>query len=372
MPDTTRSSPIRGLSRRDFVKYCSYLATLIGMDAYAVPEIASALEEAAKKPPVVWTNFQACTGCTVALLQSTAPDPAVLLLQQISLGFMETAMAATGSGAEKSLEQTLEEGAYWVGEGSVANGMPGAMTAGGKTSQEIAKEVYSKAKGAIAIGSCATFGNCQASKPNPTGAMGIGAYLKGPGGIPDAAVVNLPRCPGHPEDLVATLTYILVNAKLPELDAQGRPTFLYGQLIHDTCERRGHFEAGEFVESFGDEGSAKKWCLYKVGCKGPVTHAPCGINRWNGRTSWCVAAGGPCTGCAEDNYWDDFQPFNQEVPNIPMAGVAGVPISTIGWGLAGLTAAGLGVHFIGQAVSGRLFKGGPPADTGSTTKGGEA
>ena len=33
MQDTVQSSPVRGLSRRDFLKYCSYLTAVIGTDA---------------------------------------------------------------------------------------------------------------------------------------------------------------------------------------------------------------------------------------------------------------------------------------------------------------------------------------------------
>ncbi len=158
------------------------------------------------------------------------------------------------------------------------------------------------------------------------------------------------------------LTYILVNGKAPELDAEGRPLFLYGQTVHDNCQRRGHFELGEFVEVFGDEATAKEWCLYKVGCKGPVTYSPCGTTRWNGRISWCNAAGGPCIGCSEANFWDDLQPFTEQVPNWPTPGISGVSPQTIGVGLLGLTAVGLGVHAVAQVATGRAFKGGPMVD----------
>jgi hydrogenase small subunit len=358
MPVSERSSPIRGLGRREFLQYCGVLATLIGVGQTGVAQVAQAIEAATKLPVVVWSDFQECLGCTVALLQSTAPTPAQLILQQISLAYNEAAMAAAGFDAEKSFNDAFAEGAYWVIEGSVPNELEGAFAVGGKSAQQILKENYSKAKGVIAIGSCASFGNVQARKPNPTGAMGIGDWLRGPGGMPDAAVVNLPRCPGHPEDLVATLVYILVNGKLPELDAASRPLFLYGQLIHENCERRGHFEAGEFIEKFGDEGSRNGWCWYKVGCKGPITHASCPINRWNGRVSWCIHSG-PCTGCSENNFWNDFSPLATPVPNIPLPAVQGFSAQQIGVGMAAATAVGLGAHFVGQVATGRLFKGGP-------------
>jgi hydrogenase small subunit len=357
MGEFDESSPVRGLSRREFLTYCGQIAALIGLTELGVPKVAAAIEAAVKKPVLVWSDFQECLGCTVALLQATAPTPAQLILQQVSLAYDEAAMAASGFQAEKSFEDAFNEGTYWVIEGSVADQVPNAMAVGGKTSAEILKEFYPKAKGVIAIGSCACFGNVQAHVPNPTGAMGVRAWLRGPGGVPDAQVVNVARCPGHGDDLVATLVYILVYGKLPELDSQGRPLFLYAQTIHDTCTRRAHFEAGEFVEEFGDQGSLNGWCFYKVGCKGPVTYAPCAINRWNGRVSWCIYSG-PCTGCSEDNFWNDFTPLIDPVPNIPVPAIQGVSAQTIGLGLTALTGVGIAAHFVGQAATGRLFKGG--------------
>lgn len=358
MLEVYEESPIRGLSRRDFLKYCAVLATAIGIGELGAPRVARALEQAAKLPVVVWSDFQECAGCTVALLQSTSPGPAQLVLQQISLAYQEVAMAAAGSYATKSFDDAMAAGAYWVIEGSVPGTMPDAFSVGGKSAQDILKEFYPKAKGVIAIGSCACFGNVQAHVPNPTGAMGVRAWLREKGGIPDAQVINVARCPGNGEDLVTVLTYILVNGKLPELDAQGRPLFLYGTLIHDQCERRGHFDASEFVEVPGDEGSQKNWCLYKIGCKGPVTYAPCGTTKWNGKVSWCTR-NGPCTGCSEDNFWNTLTPFFQPVPNTQLPGIKGVSPETIGLGLTAVTAVGLGAHFVGQAVTGRLGKGAP-------------
>jgi hydrogenase small subunit len=375
MSATEAVSPIRGVSRRDFVKYCAGIAALIGAGPLGTAQVAQAIESLTKLPVVVWSDFQECLGCTIALLQSTSPTPAQLLLKQISLAYNEAAMAAAGFQAEKSFNEAFAAGAYWVIEGSIPEKIPGSIAIGGKYAGDIAKEFYPKAKGVIAIGSCACFGNVQARNPNPTGAMGVGAWLREKGGIPDAKVINLPRCPGHGDDLVATLVYIIVNEKLPELDSAARPIFLYGQTIHDTCERRAHFEAGEFVEKFGDEGSLKRWCFYKVGCKGPVTHAPCAINRWNGRVSWCIHAG-PCTGCSEDNFWNDFSPLASPVPNIPVPAIQGVSAQTIGVGLAAATGVGLAAHAVGQAVTGRMFKGGPTDHNGdqhvsAAKKGGE-
>ncbi len=120
-------------------------------------------------------------------------------------------------------------------------------------------------------------------------------------GVP---IVNLPGCPLNVDNLTATVVHYLTFQELPALDDLGRPLFAYGRRIHDNCERRGHFDAGEFVEAWGDEGHRKGWCLYKMGCKGPVAFQNCPSIRWNEGTSWPVGAGHGCIACASLNFWE--------------------------------------------------------------------
>ena len=352
-------SAFPGVTRRDFLKICGGLAALIGLGQAGAAEVAQALEAIAKRPNVVWSDFQECLGCSVNLLQSRTPQVATLILQQISLNYHEAVMAPAGDEAEKSFADTVAGGDfYWVAEGAIATGIPGAMTVHGRTSMDIAKETYAKAKATIAIGSCATYGGVQAALPNPTGAKGLAAFLKEDAGVADPVVINMSRCPGNAEDLLAVLTYVLVYKKVPPLDAVGRPTFLYGELVHDNCERRAHFENGEYIEAFGDEHCADEWCWFKMGCKGPVTYAPCPVTRWNGHQSWCVKAG-PCIGCSEPKFWDTMAPFYSPTPNIDAPGIGGVSDSTFTKILVGATAAAIGAHLIGTAVTHRFGGGGP-------------
>ncbi len=351
--------PFSRLSRRDFLKLCAWMGVLIGAGPAAAPKLAQAYQELARRPTVVWSLFQECLGCSVNLLQSRKPQPAVLLLQEISLAYHEAINAASGDYIEQIFEQVVSSGDfYYIAEGAIATGIPGAMTVHGRTSTEIVKQAYQKAKATIAIGSCACYGNIQAAYPNPTGAKGVAQFLREDAGIDDPVVINISRCPGNAEDTLAALSYILYYDKLPELDSIGRPKFLYGGLIHDNCERRAHFEAGEFIEHFGDEGSRNNWCWFKMGCKGPITFAPCPITRWNGQQNWCIGVG-PCIGCAEPSFWDDFTPFYSEAVGAKLPGVGGLPVSTIGIIVGGVTAAGIAGHAVGQVVTGRWGKGAP-------------
>lgn len=330
----------RGVSRRDFLKYCTWIAATIGLEYTRVPDVARAIEELTARPRVVWGSFQACTGCAVQLLQNREPTVQNLILQQISLDYQENVMAAAGTAAEELwAEVTGEEGFYFVAEGSIPTKIPEACMIGGRTAGEIVLAAAPKAAGIIAIGSCAAYGNIQAARPNTTGAVGIKEFLDMEMGADAPAVINMPRCPGHGDDLVLTLSSILVTGDLPELDAKGRPVFLYGQTIHDSCERRGHFENGEFVERFGSDATTKDYCLYKVGCKGPYTYAPCGKNKWNGNVSWCLH-NAPCQGCAEPDFWDDFTPFYEQLRGADADGW-GIPAETIGTVAGAATVAGL-------------------------------
>jgi hydrogenase small subunit len=353
-------SAFPGVTRRQFLKLCGGLAALIGLGQAGAADVAAALEALAKRPAVVWSLFQECLGCSVNLLQSRAPDPATLILRTISLNYHEAVMAAAGDQADALFWQTVNGGDfYYIVEGAIATKIPEAMTVHGRTAADIAKTVFPKAKATIAIGSCATYGNIQAAHPNPTGAKGLAAFLREDGGFPNATVINISRCPGNADDLLATITYVLVHGKVPALDHVGRPVFLYGQLIHDNCERRPHFENGQFVEAFGDEGAQKHYCWYKMGCKGPVTYAPCPVTRWNGRLNWCIGAG-PCIGCAEPGFWDTLTPFYGTVPNIHLPGIGGVSDKTVAEVLGIGTAVGIGAHFVGQAVTHRVGHGALP------------
>src|SRR3974377_2565411 len=79
----------------------------------------------------------------------------------------------------------------------------------------------------------------------------------------------------------------------PPLDRLRRPLFAYGKSIHDNCERRAHFDAGQYVETWGDEGHRTGYCLYRMGCKGPVTFQNCPQIRWNEGTNWPIGWGRP-------------------------------------------------------------------------------
>ena len=138
--------------------------------------------------------------------------------------------------------------------------------------------------------------------------------------MPAGRLVNLPGCPVNGDNLAATLVHYLTFKEMPATDMRGRPLFAYGGLVHNQCERRAHFEFGEFVLAWGDEAAQKGWCLYKMGCKGPETFANCPTVGYAGGTSWNVQAGHGCIGCTMPGFWDAMGPAYARLPApIPFA-----------------------------------------------------
>ena len=300
----------KGVSRRDFMKYCTALTATMGLSAAFVPKVAEVFAAPAQRPPVVWLHFGECTGCSEALLRTQYPYIDELVLEVLSVEYHETIMAAAGYQAEEQLHHAVKkyDGKFiCIVEGSIAtkyNGGYGKVA--GRSFLEIAKEVCPKAAAVIAIGTCAAYGGVPAAAPNPGGYKGVGDAL----GI---KTLNLPGCPPNPINLVGTVVNYLLLGKLPDLDGSGRPLFAYGKTIHDQCPRRAHFENEEFVEEFGSEEAALGYCLYKMGCRGPETYNNCPIAKFNDGTSWPVEAGHPCIGCSEPNFWDTMSPFYEEM-----------------------------------------------------------
>jgi hydrogenase small subunit len=336
------------LSRRDFLKYCGTIAAMLGLSKAFVPEIAHAIEKAQLRPPLIWLHFGSCTGCTESFIQGFYPTADEVILDLLSVDYQETIMAAAGKQAEEARYATMEKykGQYLVAvEGSSLTGSNGNyLRIGGKTGIEIAKEVCADAAAVINIGSCSFDGGWVGCNPNPTGATGTQQAT----GLSPKKFVNLPCCPVHPKWITATVVNYLLLGRLPELDSKGRPKFLYGMRIHDICERRAHFDAGEFVERFDSEEAKKQYCLYKMGCKGPETYSACSLDRWNNKTNWCIGAGSPCIGCAQEKWADSGGPFFTRLPGVSMPGVKGVETTAdrIGFTLLGATAAGVAAHAI--------------------------
>ena len=265
---------------------------------------------------ILWLEFQDCCGNTESFLRASQPSVTSIVLDILSVDYHETIMAAAGKQAHEALFKSAADhkGSYIViVEGSIPTGENGAYcTIGGRSALDIAREVCGGAAATIAIGTCASYGGIPAAAPNPTGALGVADAVPGLKNL-----INLPACPANAENLTALIVHYLTFNQFPALDAYRRPLFAYEKTIHENCERRAHFDGSQYVEKWGDEGHREGYCLYRMGCKGPVTHQNCPVIRWNDGTNWPIGCGHPCIGCAEPDFWDKMTPFYRHLEGVP-------------------------------------------------------
>ena len=333
----------RGIERRDFMKWAATITTMLALPSQFTPLFAEAAK-LADRIPLIWLHMAECTGCSESLIRSDAPTVDSLIFDYISLDYHETLMAAAGWQAEENLEHAMKNhaGKYiLLVEGGVPTAMDGLyLTLGsqGRTGLDLVQEVAADAAAIFSIGTCASFGGIQAAAPNPTGAKGVDKVIKQP-------VINVPGCPPSAHNIVGTLMHFLLFGTLPALDLYSRPKWAYGNRIHDLCERRGHFDAGEFVEEFGDDGAKDGWCLYKQGCKGPYTFNNCSTERFNQHVNWPIGAGHGCMGCSEPNFWDTMGPLEQPLQSHLVMGV-NTTVDKIGTTLLTATVVGIGAHAV--------------------------
>ena len=324
--------------------FCSQMAAVFAISPSLQPLLSGAevaerlLATPTQKPVVVWLQLQECTGCLESTLRAADPGIASLVLETLSLDYVELLMAAAGAEADAALAAANAGPHVLVINGSIPLAYQGgACTIGGRSAQQVLTDAAANAVAVLAVGDCAWYGCVQSGRPNPTDAVGVQDIIK------DKPVINVTGCPPIGDIITATIVDYLTYGTTPPLDEQNRPLFAYGQRIHDNCPRRAHFDAGQYVEIFDDDAARQGYCLYKVGCKGPDTFSPCPIIQWNGHTAFPISAGHPCLGCTEYHWEDCFSPFYNRLPDVP-----GIPVeytaNQVGAVAVGATLAAIGVH----------------------------
>jgi hydrogenase small subunit len=337
------------VSRRDFIKVCSAAAAAVGLPAWAAERMAERV--GTRRPSVVWLHFQECTGCTESLLRTSHPDVASLVLELVSLDYHETLFAAAGKQSEEALRAAVRAGGHvLVVEGSIPTKDDGVYCwVGGRKAAELLRECAASAAAVLCLGSCASWGGVASAAPNPTQAVGAPEILRASG--ISRPLVTLPGCPANPYNLLGTVLQLVTFGTLPRLDAQGRPALAYGRTIHEDCPRRPHFDAGRFAEAYGDEGHRNGFCLYKLGCKGPQTHASCSLVPFcEVPGAWPVGIGHPCVGCTEQGIAFEV-PIRQNLPIAQPTAPTAYPAIHPEHGVVGRSAVAVGA---GAAVVGAL------------------
>ena len=338
----------RGFTRRAFLQLCAAVSATLALSPADAAEMARRLQYA-PRPTVIYLSYQECTGCLESLTRSFSPGLASLIFNDISLAFNDTLQAAAGKAAEAAKDGAMKKawGKYiLIVDGSVPLDKGGVYcTVAGRSAVSDLKHAASGAAAVVAVGTCAAFGGLPYATPNPTGAVPVSEIVR------DRPIINVSGCPPIAEVITGVIVYYTTFG-LPALDHLRRPTIFYANSIHDRCYRRPFYDRGMFAKTFDDEGARQGWCLFELGCKGPVTHNACPTMKWNGGTSFPIESGHPCLGCSEPGFWDKggfYRPLSAPTGHWSRAGV-------IGGAAAAGAVVGLGVAAVARSRQDRARK----------------
>lgn len=255
-----------------------------------------------KKRNLIWLELTGCSGNIISLLDGYHPDYEYLITNMANLLYNNSLMSEWGEMAIAKLFNAVDTDFILAVEGAVATKNNGLYNIIGRwqgkpfTALDAIKLLGEKASYVISVGACATHGGISAANPNPSGSVSVQSLLK-------RRVIKLPGCPCHPDWFLGTLAHILLYGE-PELDDRDRPLLFYSTRIHDRCPRRSFFDQGIFATRLGEQ-----TCMFKLGCRGPVTRTDCPIRQWNKYVNWPIKDDTPCIGCSQFGFPDRMEPF---------------------------------------------------------------
>lgn len=260
-------------------------------------------KENIKKPNCIWLEASGCFGEVITLLNGEDPDVMYFLTEMVNMNFFNTIMADQGEKAYERILKTLDskEDLILIVCGAIPlkeNFSILATYKGEKISAlKLLKKIAPKSKYIISVGTCACYGGPTAARPNISNSVDVSKALG------SKYVIRIPGCPANPIWILGTLGYIISFGR-PELDSQQRPIAFFSTTIHDNCPRRYFFDNEIFATKLGD-----KECMYKLGCRGPITKTLCPQHRWNQSDNWPIGDNTTCIGCASSGFPDEMEPF---------------------------------------------------------------
>jgi hydrogenase small subunit len=286
------------ITRRAFLRWASVAAGSLGLTPIDILRLEKALAGEGH-PPVVWIQGAVCTGCSVSLLNATAPEVGDVLAGTVDLVYHPTIMVQAGERALTAMLRAAEgrsKGEFILCvEGGIPTGHLGAYTIIGDhdgsplTALRAVQVLAPLARYVVAVGTCASFGGVV--KPSRyTEVRRLDELLAGKTSSP---IVNLPSCPANPIVLLGTLIELLTRG-MPQLDGFGRPATYYRSTVHHACPRL----PTPMVDRVGVFG-----CYEHVGCKGPHTGFACPNLKWNDAVNWCIdKSNSLCIGCSSPSF----------------------------------------------------------------------
>ncbi|MDH4226041.1 MAG: hypothetical protein OEW12_10385, partial [Deltaproteobacteria bacterium] len=268
------------ITRREMLKWTTAAATS-GLWLSALGRMTEALAAQTPQTPILWVSQGADHNNFLAQLGQRLPSFLELVSSHWNLRQYETlAPSDSGFSYEKSISAPI----------LVIEAIPSPERMKSEEGKGLL-QALTQAKAAIFLGTDVCYGGMVTPSATVNDFQKICRDQSTP-------IINLPGIPVPPHHLVGTLGHLDLIG-FPRLDAFRRPTLFYGELVCAKCENRAMLENGVFAGEWGQKG-----CLLQLGCKGPVTHNSCASHKWNGGESWCVGAGGACTGCSEPGYPD--------------------------------------------------------------------
>ncbi len=304
------------ISRRDFMKWMTASAAVMGVGKVQLEQVTYALETIAYTP-VIWIQAAGCSGCTISFLNMMEKDndgvPTVdkMLTQHMDLKYHSTLMAASAHEAMNLADpgaQMIKNNYILIVEGGIPTAQNGAYCIIGEKNNQpwtalgAVTELAKDAKHIIAIGTCASFKGVAGAGTNVTGVKSVEDVL---GSSYKSKIVNLPGCPVHPYIIGETIVKLIAGAALNK-DSKNRPLGLYSEKkLHDkvndvaNCPLKGTSKTSKL----GVCGN----CFDSMGCKGKddETKSTCYTRYWG--TDWntrkgCFGTGNMCIGCSSSNF----------------------------------------------------------------------
>ena len=289
----------RELRRRDFLKFCTLAAAAVGLPLRVAEQFAEAAV-LGKKPSVIWLHFQECTGCTESLLRTTTPALDELILDLISLDYHETLLVPSGKLAERraarprwrrtrASSSSIIEGAMPTKDGGIY------CKIGGQTAIEMLRRDRREGRRDHRHRLLRLVGRHSLRRPESDRRH---RHARDPQGQDRG---HHPGLPGQPLQLPrhrAAVRHLRHAARA----RRARPAEVRLRPARSTSTARAAPTSTPAASpsQYGDEGHRQGWCLYRLGCKGPATHANCSVKHFDEVVdAWPIGLGHPCFGCTE-------------------------------------------------------------------------
>ncbi len=293
--------PPNELTRRDFLRLGAALAAAAGLSGDCAAVFAQGIERLSRGLlPVLWLQGQACSGCSISLLNAEAPTIVQAITEHIRLIFHPTLSAAQGRLAVEAIEKARDgkEPFALVIEGSIPIAIPEACKIAGRAFAEVLPPLLRRARFVVAAGTCASYGGIPSAEGAVTGAASVREFMEKTGTAVQGRLVLSPGCPCHPAELLSTLVHFAAKG-YPEVRPDSlTPSMFPTGCLHFQCPRLPQFNARFFARQFGEADA----CLYQLGCRGLDVYADCAQRRWNGGVNWCIEASAPCIGCNQPSF----------------------------------------------------------------------